>query len=172
MTDIAPFIRATARRLRADMTAPEKRLWWHLRDLNRRLGTHFRRQAPIGRFIVDFADFGRRIVVEVDGDSHGVKTQVQRDSVRDAELRAQGFAVLRLSNEDVMANPGGAVQVVLDALNVDPAQVSPPPHPSPTGGEGGAPHLDDAPRMDRVSSPPPRGEGMGVGGTCPERVTP
>ena len=55
----------TARRLRRDMTVDERKLWNELRDL-RRIGFHFRRQAPIGRYIVDFVCFSRRLVVEVD----------------------------------------------------------------------------------------------------------
>ncbi len=95
------------------MTPQERRLWAELRDLNRRLGTNFRRQAPIGPYIADFADFGRKLVIEVDGSGHGGP----RDQIRDDWLRAQGFAVLRFWNADVGVNPGGVMEVLLDQLS-------------------------------------------------------
>ncbi len=135
MTAIAPHTRHNARQLRAEMTPQEQCLWRQLRDLNRRLGTHFRRQAPIGRSIADFAELGRRLVIEVDGGQHGGA----RDAARDDWFAAQGFAVLRFWNFDVDGNLGGVMQMVLDALDVAPSQtLSPPPPPSPTRGEGGA----------------------------------
>ncbi|MFN3972018.1 MAG: endonuclease domain-containing protein [Gemmobacter sp.] len=159
MTGITPTTRAAARRLRQKMTLPERRLWQQLRDLNRRLGLHFRRQAPIGPYIADFADLGRRIVIEVDGGQHGQPDGAAHDGVRDAWLRAQGFAVLRFWNIDVGGNVEGVMQRILDAL-----EIPPPPHPSPTRGEGGAFRARSARPAGPVASPPPRGEGMGVGG--------
>ena len=112
MTDIAPQTRANARRLRAEMTPQERKLWMQLRDLNHRLGLHFRRQAPVGRFIADFVDFGRRLVIEVDGGQHGGP----EDTARDAWFAAEGFTVLRVWNSDVDGNLEGVMQLVLDAL--------------------------------------------------------
>ena len=112
MTDIAPHTRANARRLRAEMTPQERKLWTQLRDLNYRIGLHFRKQAPVGRFIADFVDFGRRLVIEVDGGQHGGP----EDTARDAWFAAEGFTVLRVWNGDVDGNLEGAMQLVLDAL--------------------------------------------------------
>ena len=112
MADIAPHTRANARHLRAEMTPQERKLWTQLRDLNHRLGLHFRRQAPVGRFIADFVDFGRQLVIEVDGGQHGGP----EDAARDAWFAAQGFTVLRFWNGDVDGNLEGAMQLVLDAL--------------------------------------------------------
>ena len=184
MTQITPDTRAKARRLRVDATPQERRLWVQLRELNRMLGTHFRRQAPVGRFIADFAEYGRRLVIEVDGGQHGEA----RDAVRDAWLREQGFVVLRFWNNEVDGHIEGVMQVVLDAVEVATA---PPPQPSPTRGEGGA-RPTNAREVERPgasplqpsptrgeggvrsaemreverpgASPPPRGEGSGVGG--------
>jgi very-short-patch-repair endonuclease len=127
MTDITPHVRAKARRLRADMTLQERKLWPQLRDLNHRLGLNFRRQAPVGRFIADFVEFGRRLVVEVDGGQHGGL----EDAARDRWFHEQGFTVLRFWNKDVDGNLEGVMQVVLDALDSCP----PPPAP-PHEGEG------------------------------------
>jgi very-short-patch-repair endonuclease len=112
MTDIAPHTRANARRLRAEMTPQERKLWMQLRDQNHRLGLHFRRQAPVGRFIAYFVDFGRRLVIEVDGGQHGGP----EDTARDAWFAAEGFTVLRVWNSDVDGNLEGVMPLVLDAL--------------------------------------------------------
>ncbi len=122
------------------------------------LGTHFRRQAPVGRFIADFADYGRRLVIEVDGGQHGGVD----DDARDGWLREQGFVVVRFWNNEVDRNLEGVMQVVLDA--VEAAAVAPPPQPSPTGG-GGGDRSDNLRAIERPgASPPPRGEGLGEGG--------
>ncbi|MES2665229.1 MAG: DUF559 domain-containing protein [Pseudomonadota bacterium] len=159
MTDIAPQTRTKARRLRAEMTPQERRLWGPLRDLNHRLGLNFRRQAPVGRYIADFVEFGLRLVIEVDGGQHGGPD----DLTRDGWLREQQFVVLRFRNNEVNENLDGVMQMILDAV-----EAAPPPQPSPTRGEGGAP-ISAGARVARFSaSPPPRGEGLG--GTRPERT--
>jgi len=129
-----------------------------LRDVNRMLGTHFRRQAPIGRFIADFAEYGRRLVIEVDGGQHGGS----RDAARDAWLMGQGFVVLRFWNNEVDGNIEGVMRVVLDA--VEAIDAAPPPQPSPTGGEGGAVGINAHDIEKLGASPPPRREGLGEGG--------
>ena len=75
-----------ARKLRNDPTEAEKHLWCVLRDRN--LGVKFRRQAVIGRYIVDFVCFEKKLVVEVDGGQHA---QSRRDILRDKWLSNQGF---------------------------------------------------------------------------------
>jgi very-short-patch-repair endonuclease len=82
-----------ARALRKRLTPQEVKLWVKLREL-KPLGFHFRRQAPIGRYVVDFASFGSQVVIEVDGGQHGLPKGAQTDKVRDAFLRSQGFQVL------------------------------------------------------------------------------
>ena len=127
MTGIAPHTRARARDLRRDMTPQERTLWTKLREVNRMIGTHFRRQAPVGPYIADFAEFGQRLVIEVDGGGHGGP----RDQARDAWFGAQGFTVLRFWNGEVDGNIEAVMQLVLDALEACP----PPPSP-PHEGEG------------------------------------
>ena len=102
---------AFARMLRKRMTPAEVRLWSRLRAL-RELGFHFRRQAPIGAFIVDFACFDQKLVVEVDGDTHGEASQQSRDAARDAALTAGGFRVLRVPNNAVLGNIDGVMELL------------------------------------------------------------
>ena len=128
MSGIAPQTRAQARRLRAGMTPQERQFWTRLRELNRMLGTHFRRQAPVGPFIADFAEFQHRLVIEADGGGHGGV----KDTARDDWFAAQGFRVLRVWNNEVRGNVEGVMQMVLDALEVG----GPPPPSPPHEGEG------------------------------------
>ena len=128
MTRIQPQTRQNARHLRHEMTRQERLLWSRLREVNRMLGTHFRRQAPIGPYIADFADLGRRLMIEVDGSGHGG----ERDARRDAWFVAQGFRVVRFWNPEVDENLEGVMQMILDAVGVD----GPPPPSPPHEGEG------------------------------------
>lgn len=163
MTEITPDTRANARRLRNEATPQERRLWGGLREVNQMLGTHFRRQAPIGRFIADFAEYGRRLVIEVDGGQHGGG----RDVARDAWLTGQGFVVMRFWNNEVDGNIEGVMRVILDAVEaVDAGAAAPPSQPSPTGGEGAAPSVKFRQVEKPGASPPPGGEGLGEGGVA------
>ena len=104
-----------ARALRKRLTPQEVKLWVKLREL-KPLGFHFRRQAPIGRYIVDFASFGSRLVVEVDGGQHNLPEGAQSDLERDAFLQSQGFRVLRYWNSDVDQNLEGVMESIFSAL--------------------------------------------------------
>ncbi len=86
----------TARRLRREMTASERFLWEALRG--RRTGAKFRRQAPIGRYIADFACHEAALVVEIDGAHH----DAHQDALRDGWFEAQGWLVVRYGNPDVL----------------------------------------------------------------------
>ncbi|WP_206340506.1 endonuclease domain-containing protein [Fuscovulum blasticum] len=164
MTGIHPVTRQRARALRAAMTPQERKVWPKLRELNRMLGANFRRQAPIGPYIADFAELGRRLVIEIDGAEHGGA----QDARRDAWLKGQGFQVLRFWNSEISENLEGVMQMVLDA--VGPLGDAPPPHPFPTGLEGGSGRQPQARRDEPGASLPPCGEGLGVGATRPERA--
>jgi very-short-patch-repair endonuclease len=95
---------AVARTLRQSMTQAERLLWNYLRraDLSR---SHFRRQTPIGPFIVDFACRAAKLVIEVDGSAHDSRDAQERDAQRDQWLRDNGFRVLRFTNAEVLADP-------------------------------------------------------------------
>ena len=94
-------VRSRARELRKTQTPAERLLWEHLRG--RRHGDlKFRRQHPIGRFIVDFFCPEAKLILEVDGPTHD--EQVEDDAWRTGQLQAQGYSVLRFKNEDVTGN--------------------------------------------------------------------
>ncbi|MBI4918249.1 MAG: endonuclease domain-containing protein [Acidobacteria bacterium] len=93
-----------ARQLRRASTDAERALWRVLRA--RGIGPKFRRQEPIGPYIVDFVALDERVVIELDGGQHA---ESRSDPARDAYLRAQGFTVLRFWNSDVLTNLEGVV---------------------------------------------------------------
>jgi very-short-patch-repair endonuclease len=123
-----------ARALRKRLTPQEVKLWVKLREL-KPLGFHFRRQAPIGRYVVDFASFRSRLVIEADGGQHGVPEGARSDQVRDAFLQSQGFRVIRFWNSDIDANLAGVIDSVLSALRDPPPDRPSAGHP-PHEGEG------------------------------------
>jgi len=73
-------------------------------DLN---GTHFRRQAPFGPYIVDFVCHRARLIVEVDGGIHKHPVVTARDAERETWLRSRGYSVVRITNQDAMFDPFG-----------------------------------------------------------------
>jgi very-short-patch-repair endonuclease len=105
-----------ARALRKRLTPQEVKLWVRLRGL-KSLGHHFRRQAPVGPYVVDFICFRAQLVVEADGGQHGMSEGVRSDRVRDAFLQAQGFKVIRFWNSDIDRNLNGVMETILDTLN-------------------------------------------------------
>jgi len=101
-----------ARELRQNSTDAERRLWAALR--HRRLrGYKFRRQHPIGKFIVDFACTKHQLVIEADGGQHDENAA---DDERTAYLERKGWRVIRFWNNDVLANTEGVVSTILEAL--------------------------------------------------------
>jgi very-short-patch-repair endonuclease len=111
-----------ARELRGRQTAAEDMLWEALR--NRRLdGLKFRRQHPVGPFVLDFCCPDRRLAVEVDGAVHD--TWRERDAEREDLLRAAGYRVLRFPNEVVsgdLASVLEAIRSAVESLPPRPAQ--------------------------------------------------
>jgi very-short-patch-repair endonuclease len=119
-----------ARALRRSRTLPEGLLWQILR--RRPGGFKFRFQHPLGPFVADFYCPAARLVVEVDGEGHGMGERPAHDSRRDAWLREQGLRVLRFTAADVMKDLGSvATAIVLAArrrLPLHQAPPGPPPH--------------------------------------------
>ena len=116
-----------ARTLRDTMTDAERLLWRCLR-MRQLEGHRFRRQVPVGPYIVDFACRRARLVVEVDGGQHAGSTGDRR---RDAFLHAAGFHVLRFWNHEVLAQLDAVCEAILARL-----APGPPPQPSPASGGG------------------------------------
>jgi very-short-patch-repair endonuclease len=102
-----------ARALRRNATEAERRLWSKLRR-RRTAGFRFRRQRPVGPFIVDFVCLSARLVIEVDGGQHDRRRAY--DERRTRYLEARGFRVLRFWNNDVLANTDGVVEQIMRTL--------------------------------------------------------
>ena len=106
---------ARARSLRQTQTEAEKKLWGYLRN-NSLQGHKFTRQTPIGPYIVDFLCFAKKLVVEVDGATHGDTHEVEYDQKRTAFLEACGYRVFRCYNDDVYKNVTGVLDGILIQL--------------------------------------------------------
>jgi very-short-patch-repair endonuclease len=104
-----------ARKLRSRMTDAERLLWRNLRQ--EAFGRKFRRQAPIGPYIVDFVCFEQSLVLEIDGGQH---LESDADRIRDGWLAGQGFRVLRFWNHEVLGNIDGVLRVVAAAIGQVP----------------------------------------------------
>ncbi|HVY56565.1 MAG TPA: DUF559 domain-containing protein [Xanthobacteraceae bacterium] len=104
-----------ARKLRASQTSAEARLWSALR--NRRLARwKFRRQHPIDRYVVDFVSLDGKLIVEVDGATHGTEEEIASDAARTRVLVSLGFHVVRVTNVDVYDNLAGVLEMISGAL--------------------------------------------------------
>jgi very-short-patch-repair endonuclease len=112
------------------MTDAEKKLWWQLRALPLEHG-HFRRQATIGPYFVDFACHERRLVIEVDGSGHSDPNRATRDSTRTAFLSSFGYRVLRFWNNEVLCETDAVMAAIFAALSGDADATPPTPNPSP-----------------------------------------
>jgi len=106
---------ALARRFRQSQTDAEKALWARLK--NKQLeSVKFRRQQPLGLYIVDFVSFERKIIVEVDGGQHNEREGKKRDKKRAAWLKENGYQVLRFWNNEVLMNMEGVLEKIEEAL--------------------------------------------------------
>jgi very-short-patch-repair endonuclease len=114
-TRVSFEMRANARSLRVHATKAESLLWYELRDL-KSADIKFRRQCPIGPYIVDFACLAAKLVVEVDGDSHESERGKRHDSVRDTYLYSLGFRVFRVDEPDVINSAWHVAQVVKEKV--------------------------------------------------------
>jgi len=111
-------MRNRAKELRTNMSPPERALWDIVRA--RRLGgVKFVRQAVRPPYIPDFAARSHRLIVELDGDTHGSAEAQAYDARRTALLESHGWRVLRIPNNEVMANPEGVARAILLALGRD-----------------------------------------------------
>ena len=108
--------------LRTNMTDAERKLWRALRA--RSIGSKFRRQVPLGRYVADFVCFESKTIVEVDGSQHA---EIARDMARDRYFVDRGYRVLRFWNNDVLTNLEGVLAAIAAT------------YPSPGASEADAP---------------------------------
>ena len=100
-----------ARRLRSNPTVTERALWARLRQ-SRLGGLKFRRQMPLGPYVLDFVCLRHRLILEADGPFHNA----ERDAIRDTWLNAKGFRVLRFSNREIQGSPDLVAGRILEAV--------------------------------------------------------
>lgn len=101
-------------KLRNNMPEPERRLWSRLR--RKQLGVKFRRQFGIGQYIVDFYCPEKRLVIEIDGDSHFHDLAEDSDKARDDYIKSLNIRVLRFTNLEVMQNIDGVLLVITESF--------------------------------------------------------
>jgi very-short-patch-repair endonuclease len=122
-----PEIETAAIELRQKLTPAEKRLWQALRG-SKLGGFKFRRQHPVGSFILDFYCPACKLVIELDGAIHNY--QADYDAARTEHLEAYGYTVMRFQNEEVMQELEKVLERIFQAL------ITLSPSPSPDTGRG------------------------------------
>jgi len=138
-----------ARRLRKNMTDAEKHLWRYLRH-EQIEGCKFRRQNPIGPYIVDFISFDAMLIIELDGGQHA--ENIEADQQRTQFLNSRGFKVIRFWNNQVLQETEAVLEVIRREAK------TPPPNGGRLG--GGRSNDGEAPNLTRPHpNPPPGGEG-------------
>jgi very-short-patch-repair endonuclease len=105
--------------LRKNQTRAEKALWQALRKRNLK-GHKFRRQHPIGRYIVDFYCHSAKLVIEVDGSIHDILSIKEYDQVREQDIIELGVRILRFTNDQVLGKLDWVVEEILSNLDSIP----------------------------------------------------
>ena len=108
---------AFAKNLRKTMTENEQQLWYYLRA-KRFMGLKFKRQVPIGNYIVDFLCTDTRVIIELDGSGHLNNNQREYDIIRDEYLKKRGYKIIRIFNNEL-----NNIESVLEfiKLNINPS---------------------------------------------------
>lgn len=104
-----------SKQLRTDMTIFEQKLWYYLRA-KRFFNLKFKRQAPIGKYIVDFVCKEKMFIIELDGSGHLEEKQTEHDIIRDKYLTEQGYSILRIYNNEINNNIEAVLQKIKDEL--------------------------------------------------------
>jgi very-short-patch-repair endonuclease len=157
-----------AKSLRSQQTDAEQKLWYHLRA-HRYMGLKFKRQKPIGRYIVDFVCPERSLIIELDGGQH--TEQMAYDTQRDAWLHGEGYTVLRFWNNEVMQEMEGVLEKIRITLFPSPPPSPRVPQEVPLGckrGEGAeslpSPQPSPHKRGEEADLLPSPARGRGAGG--------
>ena len=101
--------------LRRNTTDAEGLMWKHLRG-RRLAGYKFKRQVPIGHFVVDFVAMEPKLIIEIDGGQHAILAE--KDRLRTEELERFGYRIVRFWNHDVLNNIDGVLETVLQELRI------------------------------------------------------
>ena len=133
--DRTPSKTAQARTLRKSMTTAEGKLWSHLRNNNMH-GLAFRRQHPMGSYVLDFYCAQAKLAVEVDGGQHNEETHCKRDQIRDAWFAAKGIRTLRFWNHDVLTDTENVLDRIWFAIEEFESVPSIPTPTLPLSGGG------------------------------------
>ncbi|MFO0895888.1 MAG: endonuclease domain-containing protein [Pirellulales bacterium] len=142
---VDPELLSFARRLRQDASDAESFLWALLRG-RRRDGCKFRRQHPVGPFVLDFYCEQARLAIECDGGQHNTDEARRHDERRTLLLAERGIRVLRFWNHEVFEDSEAVLEAIYAALVASPSLT---PGPSPTG------------RGETNPAPSPCGRGLG-----------
>ncbi|MBI1921469.1 MAG: endonuclease domain-containing protein [Geobacter sp.] len=121
---LPPDILHNARKLRSTQTDAENLLWLFLRSRNF-CGFKFRRQHPLGRYILDFYCLDAHLAIELDGGGHARDDQMEYDDVRTKDLAGAGIRVLRFWNNDVLNDTESVLEAIYDAISPEPFTPSP-----------------------------------------------
>ncbi|MBI3097690.1 MAG: endonuclease domain-containing protein [Planctomycetes bacterium] len=154
-------MRRVVKKLRRPMTPAERRLWSRLRA-HRLAGLKFKRQVPIGRYVVDFYCAEHRLIVEVGGVSH-VYAAI-RDDERERSLVAMGHRVIHFGNRDIFQRVEDVLQAILSHTCGEGVPLS--PVPSPLRGEGRSASLLNEPPSGGRAGGPAAGLVPSQGGRC------
>ena len=113
-----------AKKLRRDQTDAERRLW-HIICGKQFHNLKFRRQVPLGPYIVDFICYEKKLIIECDGSQH--LSELNKDQIRDRWLQTEGFKVLRFLNNDILTNSEGVYEILLETCFGQHPPLSSPP---------------------------------------------
>jgi very-short-patch-repair endonuclease len=108
---VSQLQRDRAKQLRQTMTPAENLLWRYLKA-HRIDGLRFRKQVPLRNYIVDFVCLSAKLIIELDGESHDFPDRQRADRNRDDFFTSEGFATLRFTNNEVLSNLEGVVEVI------------------------------------------------------------
>ena len=118
-TEIPAVLKTRAKDMRREQTPAEQKLWGDLRQMKDQ-GFHFRRQVVFPPYIVDFVCHKTKIIIEADGETHHETGAKAYDEKRDSSLKAQGYTVLRFSNDSIYDCSDRVIDIICDAAGIDP----------------------------------------------------
>lgn len=105
-----------ARVLRTNSTIQERRMWNLLKN-HQFHGLKFKRQQPIGNYIVDFICKEAKIIIEIDGGQHNEDSNIENDKIRTDYLKSKGYKVLRFWNNEIYDNIEGVLKKIESEIN-------------------------------------------------------